>query len=210
MSPSMILPVSGSMATPLEVKTKPLAMMAWFIKFDGTAGAFLAETGVRVILFVAAFQCLLIGWGTLFRCWCRFCQRTDWRWLRGVDLASEAPAAELLGVQRLYKFHWISFTHSHTIFWVGCLTKKRWDLRWQSIAFLIISLFNVPPEMLHPQQIRDHPCMPFFYFTQAERFCGRYHCQFDAAVLCIWGLTDSLARPGSSSIWRSIFVSHSE
>lgn len=56
MSPSMILPVSGSMATPPEVKTKPLAIMAWFIKFDGTAGAFLAETGVRVMLFVAAFN----------------------------------------------------------------------------------------------------------------------------------------------------------
>lgn len=49
MSPSIIFPVLGSIATPPEVKTKPLAMMAWFIRFDGTAGAFLVETDVLVI-----------------------------------------------------------------------------------------------------------------------------------------------------------------
>lgn len=50
MSPSIIFPVLGSIATPPDVKTKPLAMMAWFIKFCGTAGAFFVETGVRAIL----------------------------------------------------------------------------------------------------------------------------------------------------------------
>lgn len=59
----MIFPVWGSMARAPEVKTNPLAMMAWFMRLAGVAGAFLEETGVRDMLLLVievVFYCQLI------------------------------------------------------------------------------------------------------------------------------------------------------